>query len=878
MANGKIYRGVFGAFLFAAFLGLGACGGGGGGVSTVPNPNPNPSGKYSLESFTETLPPINDVFAPVDNRDREFKMNPGLDSVRADKAYDRSYFGQGTTIAIVELGFDARHPDLMDNMILDRDFLIPGEGLPGADALGFCERGYGGDVAEATNNLHGTYVALLAAGERNNNYNNADAGYIQVGCGNNAQNSRARLRNTHGVAPDAKILAVVSHAPRPREAFRKIVNSGKAHIVNNSFGDDLRYNFMRKKGEPGVWQLAARLPIFAPLLQNPGHKSRREFAETAEMLKNADMVFVWASGNNYWHSGGRINMCGKNHRFEDFCELSNIREGRPGGTDGGGSAFTLEEVVRDFELIEFAEENGVTVTNTAVNLATVWADGEVDYNDPGGWADAPLFEPDLLGKWLAVGSINSADEISDFSNGCGIAKNWCIMSQGDNLDIVEINGERRGINGTSFSAPIVSGALAVLKSRMPEMPMEVVLAVLLTSARDLGAPGVDDVYGWGAVDLERAMNLQNTVTLARVVETTSAPVLAQDLHIKLPSYLSHAESRLAELKTAAGGVGGAYVNLPLSARAEVSPAGVGGAAREMLRPAGVDLGDETFFAAADSGTNRLRHAGAAFSLGALGGWRLRGDLCGDCKKPAWREWDKVAESAAPFFAANKNAFMLAMDGEGARPFFAFGGGAHGEGFPWRQFGVRWRKEYSGFGIAAEMSHIEEPESFTGASFGAAGPVSGRTNFAELFLRGELSSDARGFLGFHVSETKARGGGVVREVRGLRSGGWSAGGEIKNMFSGGDMLRFGARQKTKVKGGAVLRLPEARGSFAEAFYNGAAQEISARDVVLDLSGGGGAVFALGYGARLPGGIRWSAAAEYDSALSESALSAGLRVDF
>ena len=529
------------------------------------------------------------------------------------------------------------------------------------------------------------------------------------------------------------------------------------------------------------------------------------------------------------------------------------------------------------------EIGGYPAEVTTVSLSPAeqkpFADFNFDPNAPDSNAQAPHYDARLMGKWLVVGAIDGDDEIADFSQGCGGVKMWCLVASGVSLTVSRVpdkGGYVRMQEGTSFAAPMVSGALAVLKSRWQTMPMEVIQAILLTSARDLGAPGVDDVYGWGAADLSAAINLQGQVKLPGI--DSSSPVLARDLNIALPSHLSHAENRLAELKTAAGGVGGAYFNLPLSARAEVSPANLGGAAAAMLRPAVLDLGDETFFAAADSDTNRLRHAGAAFSLGAFGGWRIRGDFCGDCKKPAWREWDKVAESAAPFFAANKNAFMLAMDGEGARPFFAFGGGAHGEGFPWRQFGVRWRKEYSGFGIAAEMSHIEEPESFTGASFGAAGPVSGRTNFAELFLRGELSSDARGFLGFHVSETKARGGGVVREVRGLRSGGWSAGGEIKNMFSGGDMLRFGARQKTKVKGGAVLRLPEARGSFAEAFYNGAAQEISARDVVLDLSGGGGAVFALGYGARLPGGIRWSAAAEYDSALSESALSAGLRVDF
>jgi len=51
--------------------------------------------------------------------------------------------------------------------------------------------------------------------------------------------------------------------------------------------------------------------------------------------------------------------------------------------------------------------------------------------------------------------------------------------------------------GTSFAAPFATAAVALLKMRQPELPAEKVLGALKTLARDLGAPGLDPVYGWG---------------------------------------------------------------------------------------------------------------------------------------------------------------------------------------------------------------------------------------------------------------------------------------------------------------------------------------------------------------------------------------------
>lgn len=56
-------------------------------------------------------------------------------------------------------------------------------------------------------------------------------------------------------------------------------------------------------------------------------------------------------------------------------------------------------------------------------------------------------------------------------------------------------------NGTSMATPHVAGAAAVLLSSSPTMSAEAVRQALQATATDLGAPGIDDAYGYGLIDL-----------------------------------------------------------------------------------------------------------------------------------------------------------------------------------------------------------------------------------------------------------------------------------------------------------------------------------------------------------------------------------------
>jgi subtilisin family serine protease len=60
-------------------------------------------------------------------------------------------------------------------------------------------------------------------------------------------------------------------------------------------------------------------------------------------------------------------------------------------------------------------------------------------------------------------------------------------------------------NGTSFAAPFVSGAAALLMSRRPDLTAVSVKRMLMQSARDAGAVGVNPETGYGIVDVKDAL-------------------------------------------------------------------------------------------------------------------------------------------------------------------------------------------------------------------------------------------------------------------------------------------------------------------------------------------------------------------------------------
>jgi len=177
-------------------------------------------------------------------------------------------------------------------------------------------------------------------------------------------------------------------------------------------------------------------------------------------------------------------------------------------------------------------------------MIQVWAAGNNNANAAtpeaapiaGIYATLPRLFADIEQNWLSVVNVrqdSAAGYMLDVSsNRCGYSANWCLAAPGTDilstvygadsaLDAQLLQDSQGNVlldvlervptysydlmTGTSMAAPHVTGALGLLFERFPYLDNAQVRDVLLTTATDLGAAGVDDVYGWGLMNLAKAI-------------------------------------------------------------------------------------------------------------------------------------------------------------------------------------------------------------------------------------------------------------------------------------------------------------------------------------------------------------------------------------
>lgn len=112
----------------------------------------------------------------------------------------------------------------------------------------------------------------------------------------------------------------------------------------------------------------------------------------------------------------------------------------------------------------------------------------------GGPAARPSF-PAAFDGVLAVTAIDESD------------RPYIRANRGDYIDFaakgvdvnVDVNGSVARVSGTSFASPIIAAEAAARLHAPSPADSARVLTALRARAEDLGAPGRDNVYGWGAL-------------------------------------------------------------------------------------------------------------------------------------------------------------------------------------------------------------------------------------------------------------------------------------------------------------------------------------------------------------------------------------------
>jgi hypothetical protein len=150
-----------------------------------------------------------------------------------------------------------------------------------------------------------------------------------------------------------------------------------------------------------------------------------------------------------------------------------------------------------------AVAKGVVFTISAGN------DGSTDPEWPARYAADPRF----AGSIIAVGSIDQTRALSSFSDMAGVAASEYLAAPGENIAANCTSAGCVIVSGTSFSAPHVAGALALLLQAFPNLTGPKAVDILFKSADDAGAAGTDPVYGRGILNLARAFQPIGTLAV-----------------------------------------------------------------------------------------------------------------------------------------------------------------------------------------------------------------------------------------------------------------------------------------------------------------------------------------------------------------------------
>ncbi len=140
-------------------------------------------------------------------------------------------------------------------------------------------------------------------------------------------------------------------------------------------------------------------------------------------------------------------------------------------------------VVRD--AVDYAFDKGSTIVAAAGN------NGTQDLTFPAAYEGViSVGSVDALGQHLDFS--NTSDELTMAAPGYGIPAAW------PNEQVIQFTG-------TSASAPFVSGAIAAIMSWDDSYSSSEALSLLQTHSNEAGAPGYDNVYGEGILNLGRVL-------------------------------------------------------------------------------------------------------------------------------------------------------------------------------------------------------------------------------------------------------------------------------------------------------------------------------------------------------------------------------------
>jgi hypothetical protein len=155
-------------------------------------------------------------------------------------------------------------------------------------------------------------------------------------------------------------------------------------------------------------------------------------------------------------------------------------------------------------------ERGITAL-AAKGIVMVAAAGNAGAKSP------PLY-PAANANVIAISATDAHDKLFTASNRGGYI---AVAAPGVDVFLPAPEEKYQITSGTSFSAAYVSGLAGLMLERNPALKPAELRAILMKTARDLGSPGRDDLFGAGEADAFAAVSAVGAAPVAAIVASPS---------------------------------------------------------------------------------------------------------------------------------------------------------------------------------------------------------------------------------------------------------------------------------------------------------------------------------------------------------------------
>ncbi len=393
----------------------------------------------------------------------------GVVSVNAPPVWSRTR-GEGVRVGIIDTGIDLKHPDLQAAYRGGYDF-VHNDAVPE-------------DEAEGDAFGHGTRMAGVIAASEN--------GFGLIGAAPGVSLYALKIFPKTGGALTSNVIRAVEWA---------IAN--KLDVVNCSFGGDTPSNLEEeayaRARRANVLVIAAvgnhaswvRYPAAYPSVVAVGAIDRTlRIASFSNTGPEVDFVApgVDVMSTIISHSGRAGSVTLEDGTSLPAYPFTYSKYGAVGGmTVDCANGYPLDFPSASAQNVSLVQREGSSVVTKAKNAVAAHAAALIVIN----------YAPEDMPMRGSLGSENASWPVAvsvSAQNG------QIIRERGANVMVDSYVSDYEAADGASMSAPHVAAVAALIRALRPDLNADEILALLASTATDLGDPGRDSVYGYGLVN------------------------------------------------------------------------------------------------------------------------------------------------------------------------------------------------------------------------------------------------------------------------------------------------------------------------------------------------------------------------------------------